>query len=212
MAAGSVRRRYYVRHIARYTQKNNLLIALGGLFVAGMALGVFMLGGAGDETISLFESLVGGVITRRAEANLSDNFIAAFGSSMLFVSAVFVMGFCAIAGPAIFAVPFVRGLGFGFSAALLYLRYGASAAGTVGILMLPGMLISTLAILLCCRQALGLSAGFLTALRDTEIKTAQHPSLRGYCLSFALLTGLCAISAFIEAALYLAFANSLVLG
>jgi len=210
--AASAKRRYYARYIAHYTKKNNTLIVLGGLFVAGMILGAMLLRGAGHDTLSLLERLVGGFIAGRAQAGLYENFLSAFGSSMLFVGAVFVAGFCAIAQPVILAVPLVRGLGFGFSAASLYMRYGAHAAGIVGVLMLPGMLLSTLAILICCRQALRLSGSFFSTMRPDADKAAQPLSLRVHCLSHAFALGLCALSAFIEAVLYLAFANSFVLG
>ena len=209
--AASAKQRYYARYIAHYTKKNNTIIALGGLFIAGMVLGVMLLRGAGHDTLLLLERLVGGFIAGRAQAGLYENFISAFSSSMLFVVAVFVAGFCAIAQPVILAVPLVRGLGFGFSAASLYLRYGAQATGMVGVLMLPGMLLSTLAILICCRQALRFSGAFFAAMRNESDKTAHPLSLRAHCAVHAFALGLCALGAFIEAVLYLAFANSFVL-
>jgi len=212
MANIAAKRKHYARHIAHYTKKNNVLIALGALFIAGMILGAITLRGAGYETVGLLERVVGGFITRRAQSGLYENAISAFGSSMLFVGVVFVSGFCAIAQPVIVLAPFIRGLGFGFSAASLYVRYGASAAGIVGVLMLPGMLVSTVAILICCRQALRLSGTFFTAMRREAAKPGEPFSLRAYCFSHALAAGLCGLGAFLEAALYVAFANSFVLG
>jgi len=210
--AGAGRRRYYARHIAHYTKKNHLLIALGALFLAGMILGAILLRGAGYETLSLLERVVGGLLTRRSQSGLSENFFSAFGSSMLFILVLFVCGFCAIAQPVIISLPLIRGLGFGFSAASLYARYGASATGIVGVLMLPGMLLSTVAILLCCKQALRLSGAFFLTMHPTAAKAEQPFSLQAYCFGHAFAAGLCALSAFIEAILYVAFANSLVLG
>jgi len=211
-STGAGRRGRYARYLAHYTKKNNLLIVLGLLFVAGMALGVLLLRGAGEETTSLLERVVGGFIARRQQAGLSENFFSAFGSSMLFVLALFVSGFCAIAQPIIVAAPLIRGVGFGFSAASLYARYGAAAAGFVGVLILPGMLISTVAILLCCKQALRLSGAFFYTMRPRATRSAEPFFLRGYCFNHALAAGLCALSAFIEAVLYVVFANSFVLG
>jgi len=212
MTGIAAKRKNYARHIAHYTKKNNVLLALGALFVAGMILGAMMLRGAGYETVGLLERVVGGFIARRAQSGLYENVISAFGSSMLFVVAVFVSGFCAIAQPVIVLAPFIRGLGFGFSAASLYARYGASAAGIVGVLMLPGMLISTVAILICCKQALRLSGTFFTTMHRGADKSSEPFSLRAYCFSHIFAAGLCGLGAFLEAALYVAFANSFVLG
>ncbi|MCL2578816.1 MAG: hypothetical protein FWE32_02175 [Oscillospiraceae bacterium] len=209
---GAARRRYYARHIAHYTKKNNTLIGLGALFLIGMILGAVILRGAGEETVGLLERVVGGFITRRAQSGLSENFFSAFGSSMLFILVLFVSGFCAIAQPVILSIPLIRGLGFGFSAASLYLRYGASATGMVGVLMLPGMLLSTVAILLCCRQSLRLSGRFFAAIRPSPAGSEPVFSLRNYCFGYISAACLVALSAFAEAVLYLAFANSIVLG
>ena len=211
-SGSAARRRYYARYFAYYTQKNNTLILLGALFVAGMILGAMLLRGAGAETISLLERVVGGFIARRQQSGLSENFISAFASSMLFVAVLFVSGFCAIAQPLIVSAPLIRGLGFGFSAASLYARYGADAIGIVGVLILPGMLISTVAILICCKQALRLSGAFFFTMRPHAAKAGEPLPLRVYCLGYALAVGLCALGAFVEAALYVVFANSLILG
>jgi len=206
------KRRYYARYLAHYTKKNNVLLVLGALFMAGVILGAMLLNGAGDETIGLLERVLGGFIARRQQGGLSENFFSAFGSSMLFVAVLFVIGFCAVAQPVIVAAPLIRGLGFGFTAAALYARYGTAAAGFVGVLILPGMLITTVAILLCCKQALRLSGAFFFAMRPRAAGADQPFSLRVYVLSFTLASGLCALSAFAEAVLYVVFANSFVLG
>ena len=210
MAAVS-KRKYYARYVARYAGKNTSTLALGALFLAGMALGAMLLRGAGPETLRLLEQVVGGFIDRRTTAGMSENFASAFTASMLFVGAVFVLGFCAIAQPVIAAAPLVRGLGFGFSAAMLYMSYGTQAIGVVGVLMLPGMLLSTLAVIICCRQALRLSGTFFAHIRPGAGSTAEPIGLRAYCFSHLFAVGLCALGALAEAALYLAFANSLVL-
>jgi len=206
------RRRFYARYLAGYAKKNRVLLIFGALFTLGVFIGALLLRSAGEGSISLLESVVGGFIERRRASGLYENVVAAFSSSMLFAALLFVFGFCAIAQPLIVAAPFIRGLGFGFSAASLFAAYGASAIGFVGVLLLPGMVFSTVAILLCCRQALRLSGAFFASMARGGAQPMAPYSLRAYCLSFAAAALICLAGAFLEAILYFIFANSFILG
>ena len=208
----SARSRYYARYLAHYTKKNFSVLLLGGLFVAGVIAGTLLLREAGEETIALLDKLMGGFVESRQGGSLYENFASAAGSSLLFLGIVFICGFCAIAQPFIVMAPLIRGMGFGFSTASLFARYGTSAIGFVGVLVLPGALVSTIAILLCCRQSLRLSSMFLAMVRPAGNREGEAYSLGNYFLSFIFGGALCLAAAFLEAVLYFLFANSLFLG
>jgi hypothetical protein len=208
----SPRSRYYARYLAHYTKKNYPVLLLGALFVVGVLLGTLLLRGAEEETLDLLYRLVGGFMESRKDNGLYENFLSAAGSSLLFLGILFICGFCAIAQPLIVLAPLIRGMGFGFSTASLFARYGTSAIGFVGVLVLPGALISTVAILLCCRQSLRLSGTFLASVRPPNRREGEAYSLGNYLLSFAFGAAICLAGAFLEAVLYFLFANSLILG
>lgn len=208
----SSRSRYYARYLAHYTKKNYPVVLLGVLFVVGVILGTLLLRGAGQETVDLLYRLVGGFMESRQGNGLYENFLSAAGSSLLFMGILFICGFCAVAQPVIVLAPLIRGMGFGFSTGSLFARYGTSAIGFVGVLVLPGALISTVAILLCCRQSLRLSNTFLSSVRPMGRREGEPYSLSGYLLSFTFGTVICLVGAFLEAVLYFLFANSLILG
>lgn len=205
------RRRYYARYLAHYTQKNLRMLVFGVLFIVGILLGTLLLRSAGEETVLLLERLVGGFVDRRRDVSLYETFRSALYSPVLFVAVLFVCGFCAIAQPIILAAPLIRGLGFGFSAASLFARYGLSALGFVGVLLLPGMVVSALAIFLSCQQALRLSQSFFALMRPGS-KGGEGISMREYLLGFATVLLICLAGAFLEGVLYYLFANSLLLG
>lgn len=206
----SPRRRHYARDLAHYTRRHRQILILGGLFVAGTVLGTLLLRSAGEETLTLLERLLGGLMERR-QLGLYDGFLSALSSSLLYVGLLFLLGFCAVGQPVIVAAPLVRGLGFGISAASLFARYGASATGFVGVLLLPGMLVSTVALLLCCRLALGLSCGLFAALRPGGKPAAEGSLLKGYLVGFGAAVLICGAGAFLEGVLCYLFANSFVL-
>jgi len=208
----SPRSRYYARYFVHYLKKNYPVLLLGALFVVGVLLGTLLLRGAEQETLDLLYRLMGGFMENRKGNGLYENFLSAAGSSLLFLGILFLCGFCAIAQPLIVLAPLIRGMGFGFTTASLFARYGMSALGFVGVLVLPGTLISTVAILLCCRQSLRLSGTFLASVRPNRRRESEPYSLSNYLLSFAFGALICLAGAFLEAVLYFLFANSLILG
>jgi hypothetical protein len=186
-----------------------MLIGLGFLFLAGVLAGVLLLGSAGEETLALLVRVVDGFVEKRRSQGFAQIFASASFSSLFFVGALFICGFCAIFQPVEIAMPLFKGLGFGFSVASLYGSYGAQAAAYVGVFMFPGMLLSTIAILFCVKEALKLSASFFSGMRGKEHE--PYP-LRLYIARFFVAAVVCVLAAFLEAALYSVFANFIILG
>lgn len=204
-------RKYYSRYIAHYTKRNYLLLVLGGLFITGVMLGTLMLRAAGAETTDLLLRMVNGFVESRREQSLLENFTSGLLSSMIFLGVLFVCGFCAISQPVVVALPLFRGLGVGFSVATLYATYGSQAIGFVSLLMLPGTVITTLAILVCCRESLRLSGSFFGSIGSGR-QDREFYSMRIYLARYMACGLLCIFSAFLEAVLYFGFANYFIFG
>lgn len=204
-----MRGKNYTRYLAHYAKKNHVLLILSALFLAGVMLGAFLIRSAGEDTLTMLLRVVNGFIEKRREQTLLQNLFSTTSSSLIFVAAMFVCGFCAVSQPVIILAPLFRGLGFGFSAASLYASHGAHAAGFIVLFIFPDMLISSLAILLCCRESLRLSGNFWGMMWGSN--SELYP-LRIYFGRYVAASILCVISAFLEAVLYFAFANYFVLG
>lgn len=203
-------KQYYARYLAHYTKKNYALLALGLLFVCGVIMGTLLIRTAQTDTLELLLRVVNGYVEKRREQTLLQNFMTGAGSSLLFVLVLLGCGFCAVSQPIVVLVPLFRGLGYGFSVASLYANYGTRAIGFVALFVLPNMIFSTLAILVCCRESLRLSGSFFGALRQDGGNSAFY-SLRIYLGRYTVAAGLCVLSALVEAGLYFAFAKFFVL-
>lgn len=198
------KRRYYARYLAGYTKRNYAILGMGLLFLAGVLGGTLLLKSADGETVELLMRLVGGFVEKRQTQTFPEVFAASATSSLLFVGGLFLCGFCAVGQPAEILAPLFRGLGFGFSVSSLYAGYGASAAGYVGLFLLPNMLISTVVILFCCRESLRMSGSLFSALRGGE---GYKMPLRLYLARYIVAAGICLSSALLEAFTYSSFAN-----
>jgi uncharacterized membrane protein SpoIIM required for sporulation len=205
------RRRYYARYISHYTKRNYALLGLGALFLAGVLAGTMLLGAVEGDSLALMRDLLTGFVEKRRTQQVAANFAAAAASSLFFVGAMFVCGFCAIGQPLALLAPFFKGLGFGLSVASLYSVYGAGTAGYVGLFLLPGTVITTVTLLFCCRESLKLSSRFLRALRHDPQDKDDHP-IRLYLARYLVAVTICLAAALLEAFIYFLFANSVVLG
>lgn len=204
-------RKYYTRYIAHYTKRNYPLLALGALFVAGVLLGTLLIRSAGNDTLDLLLRMVNGFVEKRRDQSLLQNFLSALSSSMVFLAVLFVCGFCAISQPLVVALPLFRGLGVGFSVASLYVSHGTGVVGYVALLILPGTVLTTLAILICCRESLRLAGSFFSVMGG-EHKAKEFYALRIYLARYFACGVLCVFSAFLEAVLYFGFAKTFVFG
>lgn len=206
------RNQYYSRYLAYYTKKHYSLLMLGMLFVFGVLLGTLLVRTADSETMDMLLRIINGFMDSRREQTLLQNFISGSSSSLIFLAILFVCGFCAISHPIIILIPLFRGLGFGFSIASLYATQGTQAVGYVALLMLPGTILSTLAIVVCCRESLRLAGSFLAGVGggSGEKGRKQLYSVRVYIARYFACAVLCLFSAFLEAVLYFGFANSFI--
>ena len=198
----------YARDIARYAKRNTMLLILAGVFLLGVAIGALAFRAAEGETLTALSRMLEIFKQNRAEQGLFANAAAMAAASITFLVFLLVCGFCAVAQPVIVAAPAFRGLRFGFSAASLYALHGLSAVGYIAVFILPDMLISSIAIMLCSREALRLSNGFWRMMWGGQ----GGYSVKIYLGRFVASAVLCVISAVLAAILNFAFANAVVLG
>lgn len=205
-------REYYARYLKHYTKKNYALLLLGGMFLLGTVLGALLARSAGSDTLALLLRLTNGFLEKRRSQSFLQNLIVSGCTSLGMVAALFVCGFCAISQPLVAALPLLRGMGFGFSITSLYARYGTAAVGFTSVLILPGMVLSTVAILLCCRESLRLSNSVLSLLGSAQQNGRKQYPLRAYLGKYTAAVLLCVVSAVVEAGLYAAFSGFFALG
>lgn len=200
------RRKYYSRYLAHYTKKHYGLLALGLLFLFGVGVGTLLLRTAGEETVNFLLQMVDIFLDNRQGQPLLENFLSGLMSSLLFLGVLFVCGFCAIAQPVIILLPLFRGLGVGLSIASIYASYGAQAIGYVALMLLPGTVLTTLAILLCSRESLRFSCSFWLGMQSKQHEDNQYP-LRLYLARYLACTAFCCVVAFVEAVIQFGFSG-----
>ena len=119
---------------------------------------------------------------------------------------MFFCGFCAISQPLIALVPFFKGLGFGLSASTMLSIYGSSAMGYLIVLLLPGTILSTLVLLFCCKESLGLSCMFFQVINPLQMPS-EGTSVGDYCVKYIIFTACLAGTSALESLLFQMFSS-----
>jgi hypothetical protein len=191
-----------------YLKTNYLTLTLALIFLGGVTAGSAVVAWLDDTSLQRLLTLLSGFINGRMEQGDIATFFSALGSNLVLLTLLFILGFCAISAPLILLVPFFKGLGFGLSAGVIAAHYGISAAGYIGVLMLPNTVFSALVILSACQDALKLSRTFLNVLRPPQ--RGQQPYAPGrYCARFFMYVLLLCAGAALETYLYILFGSAL---
>ncbi len=197
---------YYKRYFLFFIRENWLIVLFGFLFIFGVWIGTAFIGGFNGETLEKLLVLLNGYISRREGQGMRQTFLSAFFSVFWPAALLFFCGFCAISQPLIALVPFFKGLGFGLSASTMLSIYGSSSMGYLIVLLLPGTILSTLVLLFCCKESLGLSYKFLQVITPPQMPN-ESPSVGNYCVKYIIFTAcLVGVSAF-ESLLFQVFSG-----
>lgn len=138
--------------------KNQTLLLLGAfVFLAGMVVGVLMARQADDRMLQQIDLIFANSYQSRLNQTIWFIFSSSLASSFLFVLASFLMGLSIWGCALVWALPLLRGIGAGVSSGYLYAQFGFQGVLFHFLIMIPGMLIATVAILLSTRESFQMS-------------------------------------------------------
>lgn len=106
----------------------------------------------------------------------------------LYLTAVFVLGFCSVGQPVAVALLIYKGMGIGLSAGAMYVASGAQAIIPVIALVVPKALAVTFIAVLSARESMRLSGAQLRFLFRQKIpEEKMSNTLKLYCIKFIVL-------------------------
>ena len=176
---------------------------LSFLFLLGMLIGslVVRFGGATSSVSGIFDAYFSG--------RSGQPFYITAGYSALsvlpFLAAAFLSGLCLCGAPVALMIPLFRGLGLGLMGGYIYAAYGLQGVGFYALIVLPPCLVSSIALVLACREALSLSA----MLFSLALPKAQPFKLWGdvkvYCKRFLLILAVTLVSVAVDTVMTVVF-------
>lgn len=179
--------------------KRNKMIAFLILFLfAGMVLGTFSVGLAQENTIENLDFLFASNFKIRSEQSLFEIFSISLTSSFIFVICMVLFGLSIWGIVIIPVVPFFRGFGLGLTAGFLYVNYGVKGFLYHLIVLLPGVLISSLAIVLQAKESSIFSARLATKILPKENIDRLWERLKLYFLRTGYVFIILVVASFVD--------------
>ena len=144
-------------NVKEFFIKNKLLVFLSIFLLFGIFFGAVLMKLADEIVIKFINALFLSDFKERLSKPLLELFIASISSTFIFVLISFFMGLSMwgfILAP---VIPFVRGICIGLCEGYLYSAYGLKGICFHSLIFLPGIFISSIAVLLMTREAMKIS-------------------------------------------------------
>lgn len=141
----------------------------------------------------------------RCSQGILSAFVSSFGSSVIFLAVIFLLGLSLWGGFFAWVIPFFKGYGYGLSVGYLYSVYGFYGVGYNLLIILPGAFLSALVIAGAAREAMRNSAKLTGFFIKSEVKDDLHIQMGQYMKMMLLMLGLCAVSGILDTVLGMCF-------
>ena len=188
-------------------QQKRQWIFLISFLLTGFILGIILSGMVSDSTLEKLNSIFLSDFGVRIEHALQQVFIASLGSSFLLLLFCFLMGLSAWGMFFIFLIPFFKGIGLGLTCGYLYLSYGIKGILCFLVLILPGALLCSFALLLGTREGMFFSKKMATYSFFPLENKPVCISLSKYILRFGMILIIAVCAAIVDAVISTFFAT-----
>lgn len=141
-------------------RQNKTFVLLSIFFLFGIFIGSISSENLNNTVFDKISKLFLSNIELRESSSILYIFIASLSTSFLFILIAFFMGLSMWGCILVPIVPLLRGFCLGISQSYLFSTYGIKGIGFELLVLLPGLFISSVAILLMTREAIRLSHNF----------------------------------------------------
>lgn len=174
---------------------SGLFVFICGAVLIGVLIGTLCYTSAGEGFAQTMLPVGEDFIRSRLDMDHAGILLRSFMSTSAYLGILFILGLCAAGQPFEVAAAVFRGMGIGLAMSQLYSLYGKSSLlYTIG-LMLPGAVISLIAIALGAKEAFTLSCILLRHSLSDRSEQGLAGTIRLYGAKFLVLEALTALSA-----------------
>jgi hypothetical protein len=176
------------------------------ILLCGIIWGSVIASKAGISKESSFGILLQEMLSKSAASKGFLNlFLSSFFSSSLLLCASFVLGLCALGSPGHIALALFKGAGIGLSMGYIYVEYGIKGFVICTLFIMPWALITSLAIMIACREGIRFSFFMARALLPKGDQPNLWNELINYSYKYVFCFALVLVAAVIEALSTIAF-------
>lgn len=187
--------------------RNKLIVILFLLFFCGVLYGSLAAATAPREIVGQVAGITGGFADKRAEQSLLTTFVNSFGTNIVLLIIIYLLGFSAISQPIELFLPIFYGLGVGISMGVIYKIQLFQGIVYSAVLIVPHTVVALFAIILATREAFLMSNLFLGSAIPKLYGDISLETIKLYTLKFLVLSVIVLVSALADCMLTFLFAR-----
>ena len=207
MRMAMTKARISVSHSMDYFKTRWRIFLIGAFFISGLISGSLIVGGYSETSETALDVVISGFIDVRTGQSILTTFYNSLVSTVPLLIITFILGLCAIGVPFIPFISVFRGLGLGISMGYLYAFQGLKGIGYCALIIIPPAIVSSIAIILACKEALRFSSIIFMSMTSKGNKTGKIPDMKKYCLRFCVFLFLLIAAVIIDACFSSAFSR-----
>lgn len=192
-----------------FIKKNFITCFLFVVLMTGVVLGAMTSKNADDYIMSGLDSLFNGNFSMKMGQSFIENFVVSFTSYFIFAGASILMGLSLWGAVIIPFIILLRGFGTGLAGGYLCARYGILGFSFNSFVLLPGVLISSIAIVLISRESMNFSVGILSRTSNLKIfsKYNSYVPMKTFSIRIGLLLFVIALASVVDVLFNMLFAG-----
>lgn len=196
------KRRIEKADIHYYISRYGVYCFLSLFLLVGMIIGAVMARNADKNLLDSLDFIFATNFESRAEQSIMVTFAASMTSCFLFFIGEVLSGLSAWGIIGLPVIILFRGMGVGLCSGYLYGNYGFKGIGFYLLVMLPGVLISTVALLAQGKESINFSRSIWSKLckKETHLKSSE-PVLSKYLINSSYVLIATAIAALVDSLL-----------
>lgn len=202
---GSIRRCTF--SVRSFIIRNGLFFMFCTLLFAGVIWGALNSRSADDELLKRLDLILQTNYSLRCKQGLISAFTASFASSVMLLAFCFLSGLSLFGALPALAVPVFKGYGYGLSAGFLYGAYGMKGIGYNLLVILPGMLFSSIIVCSASLMAFCSSLKLCSCFFSAAVRDDPREQMKSYLLSVLRCLLLCALAAAVDMLCSLCFSQ-----
>ena len=166
--------------------------------LVGTVIGCLSARNADDSTLTGLDFIFNGNINAKLSQSLFENFATSFSSYFIFILAVFLMGLSLWGFLAIPLIVFSRGFVTGLSSGFLCARYGMYGFVFNVFILLPGILLSSLAVLLMSRESINFSINISSHFLPLKMRNQKQVALKTFLVRTGMVLIVVAVASIVD--------------
>ncbi|MBQ2676690.1 MAG: hypothetical protein IJF54_04755 [Clostridia bacterium] len=187
-----------------FFKKNRSLLIISLIILFGMVMGAWAISLCEDNAFYGVADVFKRFLAKRMDQSFFFTFLFCLISYLPMLICSYVFGLCIIGSPAAVIIPFTKGISMGLVSGYLYSVYSLKGIGFFALIMLPGLVISSLVTAVASRETLRFSHSlFKMTVLDKKLLLCEE--FKTYSLRFIFFFIVIIFSALTDSVMSTAF-------